>query len=161
MQTRSIAHLTLGISQEVKTNTLHRMVTRSKKQSLELQKNKEKEEWFTAYVKKLLNAINNVNDEYYNQSDNIVEKTRIIDEMYYNIDKYLGELIEENPQKWTRFAVALVDKAVELIQEIHYVLHNKGSNRVTEFTRQEKAYLRQVMKQLEKIKNRYQALYLA
>jgi transcription initiation factor TFIIIB Brf1 subunit/transcription initiation factor TFIIB len=72
----------------------------------------------------------------------------------------LGELIEENP-KWRRFAVALVDKADELVEEIHYILNNKGYDRVMDFTRQEKTYLRQVIKQLKKIKNRYQVLDLA
>lgn len=145
---------------ENNNHVYHRMVTRSQTQALHMKISKEKEAWFQAYAKKLMNGIKNVDDEYYNESDNIIEKTRIIDELYYNIDKYFDEFMEENPQKWIRFVVAIVDKADELVKEIYYKLHNKGDDRVMEFTRQEKAYLRQVINELKKIKNKYQLLIL-
>lgn len=161
MQTRSIATLTHDNEQEYRKNS-QRMLTRS--QARELQQNLEnrkrkKEVWFKDYIQKTLNAINYIDDEYFNEEDNIIEKTRIVDEMFYNINKYLKDFMEESIgfKKWQRFANAIVDKCVQFISEIYSSIHNNGI-RSLDFTKEETDYFRQVIKNLKKTKRKYEKI---
>jgi len=137
-------------------------MTRS--QARELQQNLEnrirkKEVWFKDYIQKTLNAINYVDDEYFNKEDNIIEKTRIVDEMFYNINKYLKDFMEESIgfKKWQRFASAIVDKSVQFISEIYSSIHNNGI-RSLDFTKEETDYFREVIKNLKKTKRKYEKI---
>jgi hypothetical protein len=108
----------------------------------------DKEAWFRLYVKKTLQMVNDVKNNYTNEKDIILERTRLVDELYYNIDNYIGELLVNYPHNWKLFARVVIGNANALIDQIT----NIKNDEYIVFTREEYKYLRQVTKQIKKTK---------
>jgi hypothetical protein len=108
----------------------------------------DKEAWFRLYVKKTLQMVNDVKNNYTNEKDIIWERTRLVDELYYNIDNYIGELLVNDPYNWKLFARVVIGNANALIDQIT----NIKNDEYLVFTHEEYKYLRQVIKQIKKTK---------
>jgi len=135
-----------------------RVVTRSitsenRRWNMERKDNEAKRKWFVANIKKGLDSIVETNRKNLTKEEKVIEKVRIVDEMYYNMKTYIADIAEFSYDLRTRLIPVMIEKAGDLIWEIYERLHNLNNKLYpVYFTKEEKYYLLSVMKELKNTK---------
>jgi hypothetical protein len=137
-----------------------RVVTRSitsenKRLNMELKDNEAKRMWFFANITKCLDSVVQISRKNLSKEEKLIEKVRIVDEMFYNVKTYIADIVEFSYDLRSRLIPAMINKAEDLIWEIYDRVYNLNDKLYPlYFTKEEKCYLLNVMKQL-KITSRY------
>jgi len=157
MQTRSKTHV--NRREEIYVVPLRkRVVTRSMTRENQLinevrvRGNEAKKIWFYAYIKKCQASIAQTQSKNLTKEEKMLEKVRIIDEMFYNTTMYIGDIIELSDQIRNRLVPVMIHKALDLRWEIYERVYDSDKNwwEPYRFTKKDRCYLENVMKNLKK-----------
>jgi hypothetical protein len=127
-----------------------RSQTREKRSLASLSNDNEKEakrKWFVAYVKKSLDFLVQTDKENLTKEEKILEKVRIVDELFYNVKMYVADIAEFFKD---RLLPVMIRKSKDLAWEMYERLHNLHDKKnPLYFTKKEERYLRNVIKNLK------------
>jgi len=149
-RSQTAAAVPLSTSQGMKTRSMTR-VTNTQMDSIM--------DWLTFYVTRTLERYRET--DHFHMKKKIIERSRLFDEMYYNIGVVFypamkPSLVKTQSKKlvnqWKRFIHVICDKVDDLTFEIYYEMYDIDEDDSCHFSREERAYLDMVIDNMKKIK---------